>query len=82
MRAGYTGTGTTARAGYWKDGVWTNLGGTTQSAVYSLVVSDGSVYAGGYSGSTAIAGYWKDGVWTNLGGTTQSYVQSIALVYY
>ena len=69
-------------AGYWKDGVWINLGGTTQSNVYSLVVSDGSVYAGGYSGSGIIAGYWKDGVWINLGGTTQSYVQSIALVYY
>jgi hypothetical protein len=64
--------------GYWKNGVWVQLGTGTgdgnESGVTSIVISGSDVYAtahGDYWINTA--GYWKNGVWTALKTTLDPY---------
>lgn len=63
------------RPGYWVDGVWNELpmlDETQFSQVNSLQLSNGHVYAGGFSNTNindspiSVPGYWLDGVWNSL----------------
>lgn len=55
---------------YWVDGVLNTLtlpDGASFGATYAIAVSEGKVYAAGYSyGSTRTPGYWDDGVFVPL----------------
>jgi len=89
--AGYTGSRSSAcTAGYWKNGVWSNLANVYDSArnayITSLVVRGADVYAAGSASDgegVCVPGYWKNGVWVELGnvydGEKSAYVTSFAL---
>lgn len=69
-------------AGYWKNGVFTQLGsGMKTSYATSIFISGNDVYVGGYesNGTVNVAKCWKNGIEINTytDGTKASQVQSI-----
>ncbi len=69
-------------AGYWKNGVFTQLGsGTRTSYATSIVISGNDIYVGGYesNGTVNVAKCWKNGIEINAysNGTKASQIQSI-----